>query len=165
MKKFRITKYNPDFRNENGEYMLDEWTSFSDIGKKFHDDVFVEQEYYETEANYIQAINYILDEKNVFQMRVIQLEKYDNNFDISLSSSEQKVKEGLKNNSIVGREEIDILSKMILRELLWATLQSFDGLMTVEFGYDYYMYVICEVISENSKKKIRDKGLFVEEIK
>lgn len=29
----RITKYNPDNRDENGSYKLDEWTSISDIGK------------------------------------------------------------------------------------------------------------------------------------
>ncbi len=31
---WRVTKYNPTFRDENGTYIKDEWTSFSDIGKK-----------------------------------------------------------------------------------------------------------------------------------
>ena len=165
MKKFRITKYNPSFRNERGDYILDEWTSISDIGKKFHNGVLGEKEYYETEDKYIQAINYILDEKNVIQMRVVHLEKYDNNLSVELSSHERTVKDGLNNDSIVGRDEIEILSKMILRELLWASIQSIDALTIIEFGYDYYMYVISEGISENTKKRIRDSGLFIEEIR
>ena len=162
MKKFRITKYNPSFRNERGEYILDEWTSFSDIGKKFHNGVLGEKEYYETEDKYIQAINYILDEKNVFQMRVVQLEKYDNELSIPLSSYDRIVKDGLNTNSIVGRAEIEILSKMILRELLWASIQSIDALTIIEFGYDYYMYIRCNEISSSIKQMIFDLGLYIE---
>jgi len=33
--KYRITKYNPMNRDANGAYLLNEWTSFSDIGKTF----------------------------------------------------------------------------------------------------------------------------------
>ena len=33
---YRITKYNPEFRDEEGRYILDEWTSVTDIGKEFH---------------------------------------------------------------------------------------------------------------------------------
>lgn len=35
MQYFRITKYNPQFRNKQGEYKNEEWTSVYDIGKKF----------------------------------------------------------------------------------------------------------------------------------
>lgn len=34
---WRITKYNPLNRDENGLYVKDEWTSFSDIGDFYND--------------------------------------------------------------------------------------------------------------------------------
>ena len=36
---WRITKYNPAFRDERGAYLKDEWTSVSDVGKSFGDEV------------------------------------------------------------------------------------------------------------------------------
>ena len=33
MKKYRITKYNPTLRNEDGWYMSDDWIDWSDIEK------------------------------------------------------------------------------------------------------------------------------------
>jgi hypothetical protein len=31
--KFRISKYDPQYRNNRGSYMRDDWTSVSDFGK------------------------------------------------------------------------------------------------------------------------------------
>ncbi len=33
MKRYRISKYNPTFRTEEGIYEKEEWTSYYDIGK------------------------------------------------------------------------------------------------------------------------------------
>lgn len=164
MKKFRITKYNPSFRNEKGEYTHDEWTSFWDVGKKFYNGVLEKEVYYEVESKYLQAIKYILDDNNISSMRIVQLEKYNNkNLDLSLSNDEESFKMGLKIGSLIGHDYIEILCKMILRELLWAKLETIDGVLTIEFGYDYYMYVHCEKIEEYTKGKILLLGLFIEE--
>ena len=32
---WRITKYNPDYRNKKGHYLLDAWTEHSDIGRSY----------------------------------------------------------------------------------------------------------------------------------
>ena len=165
MKKYRITKYNPAFRNENGEYMIDEWTSIWDIGKRFYNGVLDNETYYETEIKYLQALKYVLDDNSVLSMRVSQLEKYNDEFcEIHLSSDEQKLKNNIKVGSLLDCKHIEVLSRMILREILWGKLESVDGLVTVEFGYDYYMYVICKELSEYTKRKIFMLGLFVEEM-
>ena len=48
-----ITKYNSIFRDENWNYTRNEWTSISDIGKKFDDVLFTKEEYLEIEKKYI----------------------------------------------------------------------------------------------------------------
>jgi hypothetical protein len=52
---YRITKYNPDKRNEKGHYKVEEWTSISDIGKEFNETKFTYQDYISMEDKYITA--------------------------------------------------------------------------------------------------------------
>lgn len=40
MKKYRITKYDPQYRDGQGRYSRNEWTSWCDIGGIFEDRVF-----------------------------------------------------------------------------------------------------------------------------
>lgn len=58
MKCWRITKYNPKFRNELGHYQKKEWTSVSDIGKIFEGKQLTVEEYLNTENLYINSIDY-----------------------------------------------------------------------------------------------------------
>ena len=165
MKKFRITKYNPLFRNEFGEYIRDEWTSIYDIGKKFHDEILTEALYVEKENAYIQTIELLLANNSLRLMKVVKLEKnlhrdiYD-----SLSDDEKRFIENIEEGLLITIDKIKLLSKMILRELIWAKLESIDGNFAIEFGYDYYMYVSCKRIDEKTKRNIHQKGLFVEKI-
>lgn len=36
MHKYRITKYDPQYRDEQGIYIREDWTSYSDIGKTYN---------------------------------------------------------------------------------------------------------------------------------
>ena len=55
MNGWRITKYNPAFRDERGVYLKDEWTSVSDVGKSFDGVVLTFKEYREIEDNYVST--------------------------------------------------------------------------------------------------------------
>ncbi|MDQ6597759.1 hypothetical protein E2K98_25370 [Bacillus salipaludis] len=58
MFSWRITKYNPKKREEEGSYLdLEEWTSFSEVGKKVS-----EEEYLKTESNYLNSITRFMNE-------------------------------------------------------------------------------------------------------
>ena len=75
MIKYRITKYNPKFRDKNGVYLKDEWTSYDDIGQiRNYKEVAVE-EYLNTEEKYIKAILSLLNEKKVNGLIISDLEK------------------------------------------------------------------------------------------
>lgn len=165
MKKFRITKYNPSFRNERGEYILNEWTSYHDIGEKFYNGILTKTNYLKIENAYIRAIEFLMSDNDLRLMRIIQLEKnlHHDIYEL-VSSNEKKLIENMKNGMLIGLNDIKKVCKMILREFVWASLESVDKLLTIEFGYDYYMYVLCERISERTKKEIFEIGLFIEEM-
>ena len=56
MYQYRITKYNPKYRQLDGKYLNNEWTSYSDIGKKYNGKLFTMQNYIEVENSYVTAI-------------------------------------------------------------------------------------------------------------
>jgi hypothetical protein len=51
----RTTKYNPEFRNDQGYYLKEEWTAVSDIGKVFDGKVLTETDYIEDEKRYART--------------------------------------------------------------------------------------------------------------
>ena len=165
MKKFRITKYDPCFRNDSGKYLRNEWSSYYDIGKAFCDGILTKSEYLKKEEAYIQAVELLCDANELNSMRVVKLEKHCPQEIYTLLSREEKsFVNDMQNEMLVERHDMSKVCKMILREIVWAQLESTDESLRIEFGYDYYMYAICKVMSEKLRKKIRESGLFVEEM-
>ena len=117
------------------------------------------------EESYLRAIMLLLNENDIQQMCIVQLEKYiDENFFDSISEEEQILIQNIEVNMLVTIDKIMSLSRMILRELIWAKFETLDREFVLEFGYDYYMYVSCEKISDERKEDILKLGLFVEEM-
>ncbi len=145
MLNYRITKYNPIYRNSKGHYTLDEWTSFSDIGNlKYNLSL---EKYLEIENAYLEVIK-----------KVLKLNKATNFIfkNVENNTSFQVPKESENADKI-----IEIATKC-LQEELWCKIMSPYKLF-VHFGYDYYIYIgprkelPVEIISE-----IEKLGLFVE---
>ncbi|MDC4204578.1 MAG: hypothetical protein MPW14_07475 [Candidatus Manganitrophus sp.] len=83
MKQFRITKYNPKYRDALGVYTKKEWTSYSDIGKN------VTKEEYETiETAYIETAIGFLKEQEIVELRVVGLEDHGKNIEAGFLSEE-----------------------------------------------------------------------------
>ena len=74
MSKYRITKYNPALRNEDGWYMPDDWTDWSDIGKIYNGNMLGAREYLEVETKYIEIVTKILKYKTVTTMEIKEIE-------------------------------------------------------------------------------------------
>ena len=53
---YRITKYNPKYRNSSGAYLKDGWTSISDIGTIYNGKKSTLKEYFKIEEAYVKAI-------------------------------------------------------------------------------------------------------------
>ena len=145
--KYRITKYDPKNRNEDGHYHVNEWTAMSDIGKNFSGNVLTKEEYLSVENNYLFALEAFLAEGNVACLNISSLEG------------------GEKYNFVQGQtlelRKILEIARLSLREELWCKL-SLNRQAYIHFGYDYYMYI---GVSRKCKKAIgsaENKGLFVE---
>ncbi|SDW21926.1 hypothetical protein [Paenibacillus sp. CF384] len=163
--QWRITKYNPLFRNEKGHYLLDEWTCPSEIGKIINGNLFTLEEYLFIEHAYVETIIEFLNEKRQYSLRLIQTSNrsishedktsilYDNEFGMI----------NIKEDLIVNINEIRLICKMILRNFADCQLYSKDNFF-VHFGWDYYMYIGSNQKSLTAIEFAKKSGLYVEEL-
>jgi hypothetical protein len=161
---WRITKYNPAFRNEQGAYLKDEWTSISEVGDSFDGKILTFEEYRKIEDTYVSTALCFLSESNIDSVKVNSLEKYNLSrtgkeilTDIEFNS---KI---LKNNFEVSVEVFKDVCRLILRDVIWCRLES-NSDFYVHFGWDYYMYIGSSICSEKAINFGIEKGLFVEEM-
>lgn len=157
MHYWRITKYNPLYRDDKGDYTKDEWTSYSDIGKTFQGKILTLEEYLKIEKAYIQAVLLFMKCLNLTLLRISCLEKdgrrpkkitTDNNIEII-------------NNQDVNAETIKHIIQLILRDKIWCKFKAKD--LQVRFGHDFYMLIRSLKSCDFTIKKIEQIGLFVEE--
>ncbi|OCT13441.1 hypothetical protein A8709_17700 [Paenibacillus pectinilyticus] len=163
--QWRITKYNPIFRNDAGHYLLNEWTCPSEIGNVIDGELFTLEQYLIIEHAYVETLIAFLNEKRQYFLRVIQAKKrsvsheektsllYDHEFD----------EINIKEDKIVNINEIRIICKMILRNLADCQFFSSDNFF-VHFGWDFYMYIGSSQKSEAGIEFAIKNGLFVEQM-
>jgi len=170
MTSYRITKYDPIKRNEQGHYLDNsEWTAISDIGKPEYNNVTYE-EYEEIESAYVAAIKSIMQDNNIEFLRVDSLELHDKKQDFkkyektgrlrNITVDFDKEVKSLRNGLQLSASEIDKITRLILRETVWMLLVDKD--FEVSFGYDYYMYVKTANLKQETIQKIETTKLFVE---
>lgn len=150
--KYRITKYDPAKRNFDGIYTVDEWTSFSDIGKIFQNQPLTRLRYLKTEKAYLQAILLLLQESDIHTLTLCQLENRTNFSTHKLS---------LANGAILNRPQILTFAQLALREKIWGKLFA-PRQAYIHFGWDYYLYVGVPKQCPDAIKMISELGLFIE---
>jgi hypothetical protein len=165
MFSYRITKYNPAYRNSLGSYLKDDWTAISDIGKIYKNQKFTIDEYLKVEDRYIEVILLFMIFLNLKSLYITYLEKNNtilDNKNIPYSSSMLELYEKISVGKQINIKEVSDIARLVLRELLWCKLENKN--MFVHFGDDYYMYIgTSKEISESLKKKIESLNLFVEQ--
>ena len=159
---WRITKYDPVYRNAAGAYLRDEWTSVSDIGKYFDGKALTVEEYRAVEDAYVSTALRFLSEVNLNCLKVTSLEthnvaKADASLNHDALLNPALVTEGM----IVCDETLDDVCRLVLREVIWCRLESPSG-FHIHFGWDYYMYIGSPSASEESLGYGKEQGLFIE---
>lgn len=167
MFSWRITKYNPAYRDEKNRYMNCEWTSISDIGRLFAGKKLSFSDYITVENSYIEAVLTFMISLAITSLTVKNLEKNYNSFKLDKepnSYSEEMIEfyNSIQDNAIITKREIQYLCRLVLREHLWCKLET-NNTMFVHFGYDYYMYIGSNKRFEGVINTIANTGLFVEE--
>lgn len=162
--QWRITKYNPAFRDNNGYYTLvEEWTCPSEIGQVINGNEFTLDEYLRIEAAYIDTVIQFLKDSKLDSLRILQLNKInisqEDRSSILYETEFNDVK--LEEDAVVTVKEIQIICKMILRNFLHCQFYSKDQFF-VHFGWDYYMYIGSSVNPLSAIAFAENNGLFVE---
>ena len=167
MYNYRVTKYNPAYRNEEGFFTKNEWTSLYDIGKEYEGKVFTLDEYINVESFYIEALKIFMNASKNTSLTVKSLEKVSKELVIDknkqIYSNEMiNLYDTVKENDVLHDEQIHNLCRLILREHLWCLLQGNN--FQIEFGYDYYMYIMSKSKEKQIINKVTRIGLFIEEV-
>jgi hypothetical protein len=131
MPSYRITKYNPSFRDSNGSYTRDDWTSVGDVGGVFGGRVLTWEDYQQAEDAYVETVRRIMTAAGVEELTVRNLERYAPTNDVA---------DRLGNNTVVRGDELARVIRGCLREHMWCRLSGKNGFF-VHFGQDYYMHV------------------------
>ena len=143
MNEYRVTKYNPENRNDHGHYLdKEEWTEFCEVGKKVS-----LEEYTNIETAYIESAVDFISGSGIREFKVVALED---------SSGQSKYKD----NDVVPVAALESVIRSLLRGEFWCRLESDLGFIHV--GWDYYMYVGVSSIGSSAIERAQNRGLFVE---
>jgi hypothetical protein len=168
---YRITKYDPRYRNIYGVYIRDDWTTYSDVGKFFHHKKLTFKTYQKVEDAYVNAILLFMECLNVSSLTVLTLQLASmkgclngseyNKGNLLLTKETLKLIDSLKTGISVDKNVIITLARLNLREFLWCNLGTTN--MYVHFCWDLYMYLGSMILCNTAIQKITDSGLFIEE--
>ena len=144
MFEYRVTKYDPKFRDPSGVYVRDEWTRYSDVGRSVSLD-----DYLFVEANYVNVAVSFLREACVERLRMQDVENSHRTAGVPDEGT------ALESQYWVGA------FRSVLREDYWCRFESDEAF--VHFGWDYYMYIGVTRDCPGARGMAESSGLFIEE--
>jgi hypothetical protein len=150
--KYRVSKYNPKIRDDNGHYRKIEWTYFAQVGQTVGANAFTEQEYLKTENAYVSTALAFLQESGVDRLSLIDLQP---------SGPDTELVPDLRNGRTCNLQEADKLFRSVLRERFWCKFE-WKTEVYVHFGWDYYMYLGIPRKCPNAIVFAEHQSLFVE---
>lgn len=159
-----VTKYNPTYRDTNGHYTKNEWVGFFQVGKIIDGNPLTLEEYLETENKYIEAAYDFFELHNCDKISLKSLERNDfSSYNLEDKDQLVQIYNRISNNPMIPIEDLGLLVKLILRELVWCELfcpGTSD--IAVRFGYDFYMYFNSNRDMTDLFKKIQKLGLYID---
>lgn len=151
-KQNEIVKYKPEGYNERGVYTLDEWTDYSCVGHFFSRKKLKMEEYERVENNYI---NCVMDIVRCVGIKYLSISFYGN--DDSITVNGKTYKEG----SRIKSEDIIPVLRGNLRGEMDCVLVNVRRGIQIDFGYDYYMHVVCPIPHDELAKIVSANHLYL----
>lgn len=171
MYKYRITKYNPLFRDDEGIYFKEDWTAISDLGKTFDGEKLTIDKYKVTEDGYIKAILLIMNYLNVpylkisgvtrsFSFEKLQelIEDYRELYTNKMLDTYSKV----NTFDRIDKKNVDVYCRLLLREDIGSKVY-YSRKMKIFIGYDYLMSIHTSKPLDPLISLIEKIGLYVED--
>ena len=141
MKRYVISKY------LDNKFHANDWTDYSDIGLIFNDKILTMETYMHTENKYIDAINQIL-----FKLKIDSLYIKD--------YTENNLKDKRKDGILLGIDESNKIMREILRNQITHCVFYYPHKFRLTFGFDYYMYISCNIKSEPLARLLKQYDLY-----
>jgi hypothetical protein len=165
MNHYRITKYNPDHRDANGHYTLDEWTYYDQVSDEFAQVKVTQKEYKKTEDCYV---NTLVDTINAAKITKLMMKDYYGtsipdhlrDFDAIELSQLKELGAGKWFNIT----QLQPIFRLSLRELVDCRLY-YPWKFYIHFGWDYYMYIGTSLNYWAVMEIARKHGLYAEEFR
>jgi hypothetical protein len=162
---YRVCKYDPALRDENGFYQRDEWTSVSDIGRSFDGVELDVQTYLSVEDAYVRAVKEFMADAGVSTLGVVSLKPPLNlaslrKYGLPDADELTRLARQLREGTELSGATVDQVCRLSLREVLWCRLES-PGRLVASVGDDYYLHIGTAAPSERAIAKVHELGLFV----
>lgn len=142
---YRVSRHDPAKRGND----RDSWTSASDIGKDFSGVQLTSGEVSRTEQQYVTAVETFAAEVDVVSVVVSE---------VDFAESLPAVRDG----DIVPIAEALTLVQSLFREELSCRLKATNGELSIDFGFDLYMYLGTNGEQDRAARAVQRLGLFVE---
>jgi len=170
MYSWRVTKYNPKFRDHTGSYTRadEEWYLYSQIGSIYNGVKFSYGDYKKVENAYVKAILYFMRDTKLTMLQVVELDKPKKKLQITKHYPKKMIQiiNSIKEGALVDVATIAYIARWNLRDMnapYRCILQSKD--MYVHFCWDYYMFIGCKYACKHAIGQTEELGLFVEPMK
>lgn len=165
-----IVKYSPKNYDNNGAYKIDEWTSRSDIGKCYNGKVFTLDDYLKIEQQYIDAVLSIMSatESKYLTINYLEINKDDiiehikSSKFYDIDSPLLQSLSLLKENNRISYEQMSCVIRLCLREFAYLELSNNEHKLKIEFGYDYYLRVLCSLDNTVLQSIVDKAGLYLD---
>lgn len=170
MYRYRITKYNPAYRDNEGIYLKDDWTSISDIGKAYNGENLTVESYRKVEDSYIKTIILVMEFLKIDYLIIssvrksFSFEEFEKEIKEYRELNTDKIKEyylKANDNDKLVKDEVDIHCRLLLRENIGSRV-FYPRRMKVFIEYDYLMGIHTSKPIEAVTPMIEEMGLFVE---
>ena len=158
MSLLRLSKYDPQRRDEAGRYLANEWTSAHDIGSSFEAGPLTLESYLAVEAAYVAACEAFYADARAPRLFARGVEAGGPPPALVPLSDTLTVEEGQP----IDGQILQTIVRACLREMLWCRLES-DS-CTISFGYDYYVYWTGAVPSVATLDVVKRGKLFLERV-
>jgi hypothetical protein len=148
VKQWRVTKYNPAYRDTAGAYERADWTSIDDVGKIFQGTVLTQEEYARVEGLYVASAAQCVREAGIPGVTASSVEP-------------RRSKLVISDGMFVDTALLPAVLRELLRCTMWCKLEH-DHEFYIHVGYDYYMYIGYVDDLPTSLESAARSGLFVE---
>lgn len=147
--------------SKNNDKYNDSWTSISDVGKEISGTVLTLDEYERVESYYIKYILSFYSLKGVgqFKIKSIEDDRRDGFYEGRYTGLEN-YKVEFEKNEFLSSKELELVSRLCLREMLWVRLETESGCY-ITFGHDLNLRIGFPKEIEPSNGFIRVDGLFI----